>query len=325
MIPHLKGRETSLKALGWRHNDAEWIALVCLHGGLFIRSQYAAWRNASPMAAVRFVRRLVSARVAVEDAVPAISSKARLVRICSRPLYQAIGATGLHHRKTASKHLLLRRLLSLDYVLEHTALPWLPTEAEKVLYCRQLGIDPELLPGRLYGGAAGRIRRLFSARMPIAGGPDEATFVYTDTEERTLKGLSTWGADHHQLWRELRRRGIRVRVVAVARNRWCFDRSHPLLKQWARAASNKKRLQETARLTSALSEFNSAVLETYGGYNSALRRYGELLRDAHRYDGKDPEPEGNRIDEYACWDARRLGDTQADMEMIARLGRYRRQ
>ena len=308
MIPHLKGRETPLKTLGWRPNDAEWIALVCLHGGLFIRSQYAAWRNASPMAAVRFVRRLVSARVAVEETVPAISPKARLVRICSRQLYQAIGATGLHHRRTASKPLLLRRLLSLDYVLEHFDLPWLPTEAEKVHYCRLLGIDPGLLPNRLYGGAAGGIRRLFSARMPIAAGPDEATFVYTDTEESTLKRLSSWGTHHHELWRELRRRGIRVRVVAVAR-RWCLHRNEHLLKQWARGASNEQRRQETARLARALSEFNSTVLDAYGGYNSALRRYGELLRDAHRYGGDSPEPEGNRIDEYACWDAQRLADT----------------
>ena len=311
MIPHLK-------TLGWKRKDAEWIALVCLHGGLFIRSQYAAWRNASPMAAVRFVRRLVSARVAVEETVPAISPKARLVRICSRPLYQAIGATSLLHRRTVSKPLLLRRLLSLDYVLEHPSLPWLPTEAEKVRYCRQLGIDPELLPNRLYGGAAGGMRRFFNARMPIAGGPDEATFVYTDTEERSLKGLSTWGTDHHQLWRELRRRGIRVRVVAVAR-RWCLDRNEHLLKQWARGASTEKRRQETARLGSALSEFDSTVLDAYGGYNAALQRYGELLLDARRYGGDGPDPEGDRIDQYACWDARRLADTAAGPEILDRL------
>ena len=169
MIPHLKAGETPLKTLGWRRKDAKWIALVCLHGGLFIRSQYAAWRNASAMAAVRFVRRLVSARVAVEETVPAISPKARLVRICSRHLYQAIGATGLLHRRIASKPLLLRRLLSPDYVLEHPALPWLPTEAEKVRYCRHLGLASGLLPNRLYGGAAGGIRRFFNARMPIDG------------------------------------------------------------------------------------------------------------------------------------------------------------
>ena len=194
MIAHLKGREEPLKTVGWRSTDAEWITLVCLHGGLFIRSQYAAWRDASPMAAVRFVRRLLAARVAVEETIPAVSCKSRLVRICSRQFYEAIGVTDLHHRRTASKNVLLRRLLSLDYVLEHPKLPWLSTGEEKVRYCQQLGIDPERLPKRLYGGAAGETRRYFNARMPIAAGVGWATFVYTDTEERTPQGAGDLGS-----------------------------------------------------------------------------------------------------------------------------------
>ena len=49
----------------------------------------------------------------------------------------------------------MRRLLSLDYVIEHSALPWLPTEPEKVAAFEALGIERELLPSRLYRGAAG--------------------------------------------------------------------------------------------------------------------------------------------------------------------------
>ena len=57
--------------------------------------------------------------------------------------------------------MLLRRLLSLDYVLEHTGLPWLPTEPEKVGAFEALGIERRLLPSRLYRGAAGNTRRYF--------------------------------------------------------------------------------------------------------------------------------------------------------------------
>ena len=49
----------------------------------------------------------------------------------------------------------MRRLLSLDYVIEHSGLPWLPTEPEKVAAFEALGIERELLPSRLYRGAAG--------------------------------------------------------------------------------------------------------------------------------------------------------------------------
>ena len=35
MIEHLKGREQALAPLGWTGREAEWIALVCLHSGVF--------------------------------------------------------------------------------------------------------------------------------------------------------------------------------------------------------------------------------------------------------------------------------------------------
>ena len=40
MIEHLRGRERKLEPLGWTGQDAEWIALVCLHSGVFTRAQF---------------------------------------------------------------------------------------------------------------------------------------------------------------------------------------------------------------------------------------------------------------------------------------------
>ena len=37
MIEHLRGREQALAPLGWTGREAEWIALVCLHSGVFTR------------------------------------------------------------------------------------------------------------------------------------------------------------------------------------------------------------------------------------------------------------------------------------------------
>ena len=39
MIEHLRGRDRKLEPLGWTGQDAEWIALVCLHSGVFTRAQ----------------------------------------------------------------------------------------------------------------------------------------------------------------------------------------------------------------------------------------------------------------------------------------------
>ena len=40
MIAHLKGREKAVEELGFKPAEAEWIALVALHSGIFLRSQY---------------------------------------------------------------------------------------------------------------------------------------------------------------------------------------------------------------------------------------------------------------------------------------------
>ncbi len=39
MIPHLGGRAAALAEFGWTGRDAEWLALVCLHSGAFLRRQ----------------------------------------------------------------------------------------------------------------------------------------------------------------------------------------------------------------------------------------------------------------------------------------------
>ena len=41
MIEHLRGRDRKLELHGWMGREAEWIALVCLHSGVFTRTQLA--------------------------------------------------------------------------------------------------------------------------------------------------------------------------------------------------------------------------------------------------------------------------------------------
>ena len=81
--------------------------------------------------------------------MPGVRGIGRVCRIFSRGLYRALGTEDIRHRRTASADVLMRRLLSLDYVLEHSGLPWLPTEPEKVAAFEALGIErrvPALAP-----------------------------------------------------------------------------------------------------------------------------------------------------------------------------------
>ena len=161
MIAHLQGREDALEAFGWTGRQAEWIALACLHSGVFTRAQLSVPIYASiELAALRFVHAMIAARLAADETVPGAGGSSAC-RICGRGIYRALGAEDIRHRRTASDEVLMRRLLSLDYVLEHTGLPWLPTEPEKVGAFEALGIERRLLPSRVYRGAAGNTRRYF--------------------------------------------------------------------------------------------------------------------------------------------------------------------
>ena len=172
-IVHLQGSEEALAPFGWTGEKAGWIAFVCLHSGAFTRVQCARFLDAHPEQVRRVVHALIAQGLAAEDTVPGIRGIGRVCRIFSRRIYRAIGAEHIRHRRDASPAVLMRRLLSLDYVIEHPGLPWLATESDKVAACEALGIEHGLLPVRVYRGAAGATRRYF----PVKYGSMIATIV----------------------------------------------------------------------------------------------------------------------------------------------------
>ncbi len=200
MIDHLKGREKALEPFGLTGRRAEWIALVSLHGGVFTRTQLSAWLGVSRFTTLRFVQALTNRRLAAEETVGDL----KVCRICARGIHRALGAEGVRHRRITSPEVALRRLLSVDYVIEHTGLPWLPTEPEKVAAFEALGIGRSLLPVRVYRGAAGGARRYFPRGMPVALDSSRAVFVHADPGYDTSTALRSWRDRHLRLWEALR-------------------------------------------------------------------------------------------------------------------------
>ena len=142
-------------ARGWTRREAGWLALVCLHSGVFFRSRYLAFiGRTNPALANRFIRRC--RKVAVEQ--PWNGSRLRLCRIAARRLYRAVGVAHLRYRRAAAPEVVLqfRRLLSLDYLLEHPRASRFPTEEEKVSALTAAGIPKQVLPRRFYAGAVVR-------------------------------------------------------------------------------------------------------------------------------------------------------------------------
>ena len=171
-FPHLKGREKLLRPLGFTGSLAEWITLVCLHSGRFTRDQAGAFLRSPRGTATDFVYALLEARISDRPVADATIVDARWIyRIFGKAIYRELGIANVRHRRQSSIEVMRRRLLSLDFVLDHPDLPWLATEQEKVACFEQLGIDPALLPKRIYHGRAkGRVR-YFHIKMPVAVEP----------------------------------------------------------------------------------------------------------------------------------------------------------
>ena len=207
MIEHLRGRERKLEALGWTGPEAEWIALVCLHSGVFTRAQFCHYFDAQRITASRFVKVLIDRRAAVESDHVTFNGGGRTCRISSKPIYRALGVENIRHRRKACPPVMMRRLLSLDFVLEHPGMNWLPAEPEKVAFFEKLGLSRRLIPRRIYYGAVGAQKRYFALKLPLAGDAGTVTFAYVDPGHRTDRELHSWGAAHGRLWDALRKKG----------------------------------------------------------------------------------------------------------------------
>ena len=291
MIEHLRGRDRKLEPLGWTGRDAEWIALVCLHSGIFTRGQFCDYFSTSRQQALRFVNSLVERRAAVENENFMFSGRAKPCRISSNAIYRALGVENIRHRRKAGKPVLMRRLLSLDFVLQHPGMNWLPAEPEKVEFFEKLGLPLRLLPRRIYYGAAGNQKRYFALKLPLAVDPEIVTFAYVDPGHQTDSELHSWGAAHGPLWDALRKKGRQVRVIGIAVENATVDRANRVLETWAAAEPGTPDegltvKQEIKAIRDAMKQNDLAYLEQYGGFGKAMKRVAALLQiarsEAHR-------------------------------------------
>ena len=308
MIEHLKGREQALAPLGWTGREAEWIALVCLHSGVFTRPQFCHYFDAARKRAYRFVKALIDRKEAVESEWPVVNGGGKSCRISSKPIYRALGIENIRHRRKATVSVLRRRLLSLDFVLEHPGLPWLPTEGEKVEFIEGLGVHSNLIPRRIYYGAVRAQKRYFALKLPVAGGDKTVTFAYVDPGRESTGELNSWGAAHGPLWDAIRAKGRRVEVIAIGAELDAVLRADRMLQLWAAAEPGKvieglTVKQEISAIREALLSDDLEFMSQYGGMNQGAERYKELLTL--------PEAElvkGVSIDGYSTYRATRFSE-----------------
>ena len=146
--PSFTDRAARIAALGWPDREAAWIALVALHTGVFLRSQLCHFLDDSArIIASRIVRTLIEKKQASEDNRAIFPGGARAVLLTSKTFYRVLNIPNVRHRrgKGVTDAVLMRRLLSLDYLIARPNLTWLATEDDKVQCFEALGISRAFL------------------------------------------------------------------------------------------------------------------------------------------------------------------------------------
>ena len=319
-VPTLEDRATTLAALGWTGREAEWLALVALHSGVFTRAQWRHFfKDPHREMVSRFVRALIEKQLASEDERAIFPGGARAVLLTGKSLYRALGIPDVRHRrgKDATTPILMRRLLSLDYLIERPTLGWLPTEADKVQRFEALGIDRAVLPYRKYGEGETGQPRYFALKLPIAVDEHAATFVYVDAGQTTDSELRAWGLAHAPLWAALRARTFAVHIVAVGTGAEAADRAAPVLTRWTRdgdgqgvadpdgpTQADPEIRQEIARLKTALTTGNRQMLREWGTFEKAADRI--LYLEALPAGTPTRTTARGAIDRFSIWSTVRL-------------------
>ena len=282
-LAHLQGREKNLAEFGWTAGKAEWIALVCLHSGSFLRSQMCRYLQIDRRAASKLVRSIVARGFAAEIQLKDHPGAPHLCRISSRQIYRALGAEHIRYRRVVEARVTFLRVLGLDYILEHPTHHWLPTEHDKVdFFHSKLNVPTHLLPSRVYKGTAGHQQRFFVSKYPIAHEKNTVTFLYIDPHDLTDKPLRSWLSDHRSLFDALRHAGKRIRVVAVASQRRILARADRILSPWSKAQPVPHEAgsggDELRKLTDAYLKRDLHTLQQWGGPDAAFARMVELKR-----------------------------------------------
>ena len=308
-----------LDSFGWKGREAEWVALVCLHSGVFTRSQFNHFFTASEnrMKASRFVRQLIDrelgAEISLPQGLPLLGGKPKACLIANKEIYRKLGIENVRHRREAEDPIMLRRLLSLDYVLENLELPWLPTEQEKVAFFEALGIDRTRIPKRVYQGAVGKQTRYFALKLPIAADAKSAIFAYVDPGKDTDTELRSWGAAHERLWKALSGHGIEVTAVVIGADPKVTIRAEAALKTWrdrpgtqSTTASGPYRNDpkvkaEIQLIEDALNNGDGRIIARYGGVGAISKKF-IALKDLSQSSGSF----GPSINDYEIWVSDRL-------------------
>ena len=141
-------RSQGLAYFGYTPRQAHFLTLVALHGGYFLRRQYVQFTGGGHgLAAVRFL-----AKAAAHDHIRQLpyGRHGAMFHLCARPVYAALGQEHNRNRRPAEWIAVVRKLMTLDFVLTKPAVQFWATEEDKTALLRELNVDQQTWPAKRY-------------------------------------------------------------------------------------------------------------------------------------------------------------------------------
>ncbi len=195
-------RVRALARFGYREQEASFLCRAALHGGYFLRRQYASFVGGKDGGNVtQFVHKALASGHLRSSTW---RQGTQLYHLCSRPFYEAIGQGENRNRRPREVLTIKNKLMGLDFVLAHPNVRYLATEQEKLDYFTgALGLDSSCLPSKLYraAGAGKTTTRYFLDKYPVftfpAGQapspvPAGISFCYVDEGTATLSRFESY-------------------------------------------------------------------------------------------------------------------------------------
>ncbi len=191
----------AIQALGYSQPEAQFLRLVALHGGYFLRRQFLRCIDAQRgKRAQDFIDELIG-RGHVRREV--FREDRHLFRLQSKAIYGALGEEDNRNRREHQPSTVRLRLMGLDFILEHPEHRYLGTQPEKLAYFfEQRGIDAQALPARFFRSNGTVTTRYFPDGFPqfvASTNPPSVSFVYVDDAQLTTDAFRSYLRNYQKL------------------------------------------------------------------------------------------------------------------------------
>ena len=195
----------TIQATGYTRSEAQFLRVVALHGGYFVRRQFLCAANCPRgKRAQEFIEELIAHGHASREAY---REDRHIFQLRSKLIYEAVGEENTRNRREHQPVTIRLRLMGLDFVLEHPEHEFLATQNEKLAYFfEERHVDPRSFPARMFRTSDVLNTRYFPEGFPQFF-PERnrqlPSFVYVDDHQLTLDAFRSYLQNYSSLFQSL--------------------------------------------------------------------------------------------------------------------------